>query len=80
MTIPSFKSNDPLYIVIVRQDDAHQLLQQWVKNNRVQALVEKNRMSIFDHNALSMFQLHWPHDWDNVTIWDAWNRRHINSF
>jgi hypothetical protein len=35
-------------------------------------------MKIFEHRSLSMLQMSWSHGWDNVTIWDTWNKRHID--
>jgi hypothetical protein len=25
-----------------------------------------------------VFQMTWSHGYDNVTVWDAWNKRHID--
>jgi hypothetical protein len=77
MTISNFRSAEPLYIVVVRQNNAEVLLQEWAKSNQVQATIDGNRMKIFDHRALILFQMSWSHDWDLVTIWDCWNKRHI---
>lgn len=77
MTISNFRSAEPLYIVVIRQNNAEGLLREWARSSQVQATIEGNRMKIFDHRALSVFQMAWPHDWALVTIWDCWNKRHI---
>jgi hypothetical protein len=78
MTISNFRSAEPLYIVVVRQTNAENLLKDWARNSQVQATIEGNRMKIFDHRGLTVFQMAWSHSWDTVTIWDCWNKRHIN--
>lgn len=78
MTISNFRAQEALYIVILRDKNAEQLLKQWAKDSNVQATVENNRMKIFEQRGLSVFHLNWSHGWDNVTIWDCWNKRHID--
>jgi hypothetical protein len=34
-------------------------------------------MKIFEDRSLNLFTVTWTHDWNSVTIWDAWNKRHI---
>jgi hypothetical protein len=77
MTISNFRSNEALYIVIVRDKNAEQLLKQWAKSANVQVSIDSNRMKIFEQRSLSLFQIQWQHDWEQVTIWDCWNRRHL---
>ena len=80
MSTSSYRSVEPLYIVIVRDKNATQLLQQWAKNLGVQVGITDNRMKIYDVRTFNLFQLHWDHSWDSVTIWDCWTRRHITMF
>ena len=77
MTISNFRSNEALYIVIVRDKNAEQLLKQWAKSANVQVSIDSNRMKIFEQRSLSLFQIQWQHDWEQVTIWDCWNRKHM---
>ena len=77
MTISNFKATEALYIVIVRDKNAEQMLKQWAKSANAQVTIESNRMKIFEQHSLSLFQLQWQHDWEHVAIWDCWNRRHI---
>lgn len=79
MSIPSYRSHEPLYIIIVRNPNAANQLSSWAKNNNIHAVIESNRMKIYEQNSLHMFRLHWPHNWDSVTIWDCWNKRHIDG-
>jgi hypothetical protein len=34
-------------------------------------------MMIHHRNAFDQFCLTWNHNWDLVTVWDTWQRRHI---
>lgn len=77
MTISNFRATEPLYIVIIREKNAEQLLRAWAKSANAQVTIDTNRMKIFEHRSLSVFQMNWAHNWDNVTIWDVWNKRHI---
>ena len=67
-----------MYIVIVRDKNAEQQLKTWAREANCQVTIESNRMKIFEHRSLSMFQMSWSQGWDNVTIWDTWNKRHID--
>jgi len=77
MTITSFRSNEPLYIIIVRDAQAEKWLKQWAQASSSKVTIEGNRMKIFEQRNLDRFHIDWPHSWHNVTIWDCWNRRHI---
>lgn len=77
MTISNFRSAEPLYIVMVRSNNAENLLRTWARESQCQVTIEGNRMKIFDQRSLSVFQMAWNHDWDQVTVWDCWNKRHI---
>ena len=79
MTSATYRSDQPLFTVIVRDTDARNLLTRWCQTSRsIQARVEDNRMHLFDHNSLSTFLVTWTHGWDSVMIWDPWAKRHIN--
>lgn len=79
MTLPIYRSGEPLYTVIMRDPDARNLLTRWSTTSRsISARVEDNRMHIFDHNTLSMFIVTWPHSLDHVVIWDPWSKRHVS--
>ena len=78
MTLPIYRSGEPLFTVIMRNAEAKTLFSKWTTTSRsIQARVEENRMHIFDHNTLSLFIVTWTHGWDNVVIWDPWTKRHI---
>ena len=77
MTIPTYRATEALYIVIVRDRDAERLLREWAKSNNQQVSIENNRMRLFEDRSLNLFTVTWTHDWTNVMIWDAWNKRHI---
>ena len=77
MSITSHKASEALFIIIIRDKNAEQQLKAWAKSTNVHTTVESNRMKIYEQRVLSLFQINWPHDWELVTIWDCWNRRHI---
>jgi hypothetical protein len=75
----SYRSEQPLFTVIMRDADARNLLTRWTQTSRsIAARVEDNRMHVFDHNTLSLFMVTWTHSWDNLVIWDPWAKRHIS--
>ena len=78
MTISNFRASEPLYLVIVREKNAEHLLKTWARTANCQVAIESNRMKIFEHRSLSVFQMTWEHGYDNVSIWDTWNKRHID--
>jgi len=79
MTLPTYRSGEPLFTVILRDPDARNLLTKWSTTSRsIQARVDDNRMHIFDHNTLNLFMVTWTHSWDRLVIWDPWTKRHIN--
>lgn len=64
--------------MIVREKNAEQLLKEWARSANVAVTVETNRMKMFESRSFTLFQMTWTHGYDNVTIWDAWNKRHID--
>jgi len=78
MTISNFRASEPLYIVIVREKNAEQLLKEWARSANAHVTIETNRMKMFESRSLNLFQMTWTHGYDSVTIWDAWNKRHID--
>ena len=79
MTLPSFRSGEALYTVILRDPEARNRLTKWSNTSRsIQARVEDNRMHIYDHNTFSLFLMTWAHGWDHMVIWDPWAKRHVN--
>jgi len=78
MTIPTYRATEALYIVIVRDRDAECMLRDWARANHQQVAIENNRMRLFEDRSLNLFQMTWAHGYDSVTIWDAWNKRHID--
>jgi hypothetical protein len=79
MSLPNYRATEALYIVFVQDKNAEQLLKHWAKSVNAQVTIESNRMKIFDQRSYNLFLVEWSHDWDNVTIWDTWNKRHIHS-
>lgn len=73
------KNSQPLYIILVKISGAETKLRAWANQFAVSAVIEGPRMQLFDDRGLSLFQVHWPHDWSAVTIWDCWNKRHVDN-
>ena len=79
MTIPVYRSGEPLFTVIMRDPEARTRLTRWTTTSKsIAARVEDNKMHIFDHNTFSLFMVTWTYGWDHVVIWDPWSKRHIN--
>ena len=79
MTIPIFRTSEVLYTVTVRDPQARKLLTAWSTAKRnSQTRVDENHMYIYDQNTLSTFMVTWTHGWNNMVIWDHWEKRHIN--
>jgi hypothetical protein len=69
-----------MFIIILRSPQAKNLFSAWINNNKsAWARIDDGRMHIMDHNTLNLFMVTWKHNWDDVTIWDTWNRRHISG-
>lgn len=77
MTISNFRATEPLYLVIIRDRNAEQLLKDWARSANAQVKIEGNRMQLFEQRTFDLFQMNWNGEWNTVTIWDCWNRRHI---
>ena len=79
MTFPSIRTTEPLYIVILRNNQqAESILKNWVRENKVDhAQINGNKMMLHHQQAFDRFRMTWSYGWDIVTIWDTWNRRHI---
>ena len=78
MSLTNFRTVEPLYIVILRNNKAESLLRGWVRDNQIEhASVNGNKMMLHHQQAFERFMVTWNHAWDSVTVWDTWNRRHI---
>jgi hypothetical protein len=77
MHISNYRSHEPLYIIMVRLADAERLLRRWSQENQAQVTIENSRMRLFDQRSYQLFVTRWSHGWDEVVIWDCWNKRHI---
>ena len=78
MTLPVYKNGDPLYTIILRDQEARNQFTRWAQSSKtIQARVEDNRMHLFDHNSLMIFVVTWGHSWENILVWDTYQKRHI---
>jgi hypothetical protein len=74
----SYPGQEPLFIVIFRDSQAANVLKEWAKKNGIdQKHVDENRLRLYNQHAWDKFRTTWPRSWDRVTVWDCWNRRHI---
>ena len=39
--------------------------------------VDRNRLHIYNQNMFERFCMTWAKGWNQVTVWDCWNKRHI---
>ena len=79
MTISNYRAVEPLYIVILRNNNqAELLLRSWIKENQIEhANISGNRMMLHDQRAFEKFRVTWAHNFSSVTVWDTWLKRHI---
>lgn len=79
MTITSYRSPEPLYIICLHNHARPDVLfRAWIKDNKIEhAQVTNNKLLLHDRLSFEYFKLFWDHDLDNVLIWDTWCRRHI---
>ncbi len=77
MTISSFRTAEPLYIVTIRGNpQAESLFKSWLQQQSVSNVsVQNHRLLFHDNNSFEKFRLTWNHG--EVTVWDTWNRRHL---
>ena len=77
MSISNFRALEPWYIVILRDRNSEHLLKEWARLANAQVIIENNKMKLYEERSFVLFQLKWPGTFDDVTVWDCWNRRHI---
>lgn len=77
MTIPVFRNHEPLYLITVREKNAEALLREWIRESGAGVTQDGNRIRLYEQHTLNLFQISWSGNWDNVVIWDCWNRRHV---
>ena len=78
MSIPTYRAVEPLYIVMLRNNQAEPMFKSWIRKNQIEhATVAGNRMMLHHQQAFDRFLVTWAHEWATVTVWDTWNRRHI---
>lgn len=74
----NFLEAEPLYIVIFRDKQAEQHLKEWAKRNGIDSKhVDNNRLNMYNHHTWDQFRTTWTRAWDRISVWDCWNRRHI---
>jgi len=76
MSNPS-RQGEALYIIILRDPQAQNLLKAWAAKHKQDVHVSNNRMSLYSQHSLNQFQVTWTYSWSNITVWDSWNKRHI---
>jgi hypothetical protein len=79
MSIPTYRAVEPLYIVMLRNNNqAEPMFKTWIRRHQIEhATVSGNRMMLHHQQAFDRFLVTWSHEWDAITVWDTWNRRHI---
>ena len=70
---------EPLYIIVVRDNAAENKLKTWAQSSpHNRASVDGNRLRIFDHHTWHRFRVTWIHGFNQLSVWDSWNRRHVD--
>jgi hypothetical protein len=65
--------------VTLRESAAESKLKTWLKSSpHNNARVDGNRLQIYDDNTWHRFRITWTHGVTQITVWDTWNRRHID--
>ena len=78
MSIPTYRAVEPLYIVMLRNTQAKPMFKTWIRKNQIEhATVNGNKMMLHHQQAFDRFLVTWAHEWNMITVWDTWNRRHI---
>jgi hypothetical protein len=78
MSIPTYRAVEPLYIVMLRNTQAEPMFKTWIRKNQIEhATVTGNKMMLHHQQAFDRFLVTWTHEWNMITVWDTWNRRHI---
>jgi len=78
MSIPTYRAVEPLYIVMLRNTQAEPMFKTWIRKNQIEhATVAGNKMMLHHQQAFDRFLVTWTHEWNMITVWDTWNRRHI---
>lgn len=83
-TFPSMQKNnnrerEALYIVISRDPQAEKKFKDWQQSNpSVAAEIAGSRLKLFDFRSLSVFQITWTGNWNQISIWDTWAKRHLS--
>lgn len=72
-----YRPSEPLYIIAVRTPTAETQLRQFLREQKLNATVEGNRMKLYDDRSFSVFNVLWAHGWQDVVIWDCWSRRSV---
>lgn len=79
MTVTSYRSAEPLYIISMRNNpQAESLFRTWIRQNRIEhAVVQNNRLMLHDQQSFEQFRITWTVSLDSVAIWNTWTRRHV---
>jgi hypothetical protein len=80
MSIPSYRSAEPVYVISLRNStQAESQFRNWVKDNKINhAVVNGHKLMLHHQQALDIFMITWRYSWEQIVMWDTWNRRHIH--
>jgi hypothetical protein len=57
MTVTSYRSHEPLYIVTIRHPNAVKLIESWIQKTNASVTQESHRIKIHDYRHLNLFLL-----------------------
>ena len=76
---PSTVEHGALYVITLRDQTAEPKLRAWIKTSpHNQAAVDGNRLRVFDQHTWHRFFMTWQHGFEQLVVWDTWNRRHVD--
>ena len=74
----NYRATTALYIIIARHKDTSTTFSTWAGKSACKVDIQGNKMYLYDERSLSLFLLNWTHGFDQILVWDCWNKRHIN--
>jgi hypothetical protein len=73
-----YAEREPIYIVIFRDTQAEHHLLDWAKRHNVDPKhIDRDRLNVYNQTVWFKFQTTWTRNWNRITVWDCWQRRHI---
>ena len=76
----SYRNHEALYLVISNDKNVRNQINEWSKQYSRSGLeFQNNQLMIYNQNSLHLFYLNWKGDGKSISIWDCWNKRHLEN-